>query len=65
MSTKWISGLAALLLAALAGPALAQGYPNKPIKIIVPAGAGDSCDILTRLIAPKLTERLGLSLIHI
>ena len=59
MSTKWISGLAALLLAALAGPALAQGYPNKPIKIIVPAGAGDSCDILTRLIAPKLTERLG------
>ena len=59
MSTKWISGLAALLLVALAGPALAQGYPNKPIKIIVPAGAGDSCDILTRLIAPKLTERLG------
>jgi tripartite-type tricarboxylate transporter receptor subunit TctC len=35
------------------GTALAQNYPNKPIRIIIPAGAGDSCDILTRLIAPK------------
>jgi tripartite-type tricarboxylate transporter receptor subunit TctC len=59
MLTKWISGIAAVLLAVVSAPALAQGYPNKPIKIIVPAGAGDSCDILTRLIAPKLTERLG------
>ena len=37
----------------------AQTYPNKPIRIIVPAGSGDSCDILARLVAPKLTERLG------
>jgi len=37
----------------------AQAYPAKPIRIIVPAGAGDSCDILSRIIAPKLTERLG------
>ena len=59
MSSKWISWMAAVVLWAVGGPALAQGYPNKPIKIIVPAGAGDSCDILTRLIAPKLTERLG------
>jgi tripartite-type tricarboxylate transporter receptor subunit TctC len=41
------------------GTASAQGYPNKPIRIIVPAGSGDSCDILSRLVAPKLTERLG------
>ncbi len=41
------------------GTAQAQGYPNKPIRIIVPAGSGDSCDILSRLVAPKLTERLG------
>ncbi len=59
MSSKWISWMAAVMLWVVGGPALAQGYPNKPIKIIVPAGAGDSCDILTRLIAPKLTERLG------
>jgi tripartite-type tricarboxylate transporter receptor subunit TctC len=41
----------------------AQGYPNKPIRIVVPAGPGDSCDILTRLIAPKLTERLGQAIV--
>lgn len=41
------------------GTAQAQGYPNKPIRIIVPAGSGDSCDILSRLVAPKLTVRLG------
>jgi len=49
----------ATLLGGISTQALAQAYPNKPIKIIVPAGPGDSCDILTRLIAPKLTERLG------
>ena len=43
--------------------ALAQSYPNKPIRIIVPAGSGDSCDILSRLIAPKLTERLGQAIV--
>ncbi|MEY2661014.1 MAG: hypothetical protein RLZZ123_2186, partial [Pseudomonadota bacterium] len=38
------------------GTALAQpaGYPNKPIRLIVPAGSGDSCDILSRVIGPKL-----------
>lgn len=51
--------IAVSVLGVATGQALAQGYPNKPIRIIVPAGAGDSCDILTRLIAPKLTERLG------
>ena len=47
----------ATLIGGISSQALAQAYPNKPIKIIVPAGPGDSCDILTRLIAPKLTER--------
>ncbi len=34
-------------------------YPSKPIRLIVPAGAGDSCDILSRLVAPRLSERMG------
>ncbi|WP_297724106.1 tripartite tricarboxylate transporter substrate binding protein [Limnohabitans sp. Rim8] len=51
------------LLMISGGGAFAQAYPNKPIKIIVPAGPGDSCDILTRLIAPKLTERLGQAIV--
>jgi tripartite-type tricarboxylate transporter receptor subunit TctC len=35
------------------------GYPNKPIRLIVPAGAGDSCDILSRVVGPRLSERIG------
>ena len=58
-----LSVVTSALLLISGGPALAQGYPNKPIKIIVPAGPGDSCDILTRLIAPKLTERLGQAIV--
>ena len=48
------------LTSAQAQPA---GYPNKPIRLIVPAGSGDSCDILSRVIAPKLGERLGQSIV--
>ena len=59
MIRKILALCAASLLASVSGQVLAQAYPNKPIRIIVPAGPGDSCDILTRLIAPKLTERLG------
>ena len=51
-----------LLLAAVASPgsgALAQAYPVKPVRVIVPAAPGDSCDTLTRLIGQKLGEHLG------
>jgi tripartite-type tricarboxylate transporter receptor subunit TctC len=55
-----VCGATVAALAANPSPVSAQGaYPNKPIRIIVPAGAGDSCDILSRLIAPKITERTG------
>ena len=39
--------------------AQAQGYPAKPIRVLIPASPGDSCDTLTRLLAPKISERLG------
>ena len=42
-----------------AGGVYAQGYPNKPIRLIVPAAPGDSCDVLSRLIGQKVGERLG------
>src|SRR5215510_13535060 len=45
--------------AALPAGALAQAYPSKPVRVIVPASPGDSCDILTRLIGQKVSERLG------
>ena len=40
-----------------------SNYPNKPIKIIVPYGVGGSTDVLTRIIAQKLTEKLGTSVV--
>jgi tripartite-type tricarboxylate transporter receptor subunit TctC len=39
--------------------ALAQSWPSKPIKIVVPFPPGNTTDIMTRLIAPRLTERMG------
>lgn len=40
-------------------PALAQSYPNKPIRMIVPFPAGGATDILARALSQKLGERLG------
>ena len=48
-----------LLMAALAPVALAQNYPNKPIRIVVPFTPGSASDLLARLIGPKLLEVWG------
>ena len=47
---------AALLVS---GSAFAQQYPTKPVKIIIPFPAGGVTDLAGRLIAQKLSERLG------
>ncbi|MGH7252682.1 MAG: tripartite tricarboxylate transporter substrate binding protein, partial [Nitrospiraceae bacterium] len=41
------------------GMAAAQTYPVKPVRLIIPFPPGGSNDIVGRLIATKLTERLG------
>lgn len=38
---------------------LAQDYPNKPIRLIVPFGAGGGSDYVGRLVGQKLTEQMG------
>ena len=55
-----ISLLAVALLSSVGAPALSQqGYPVRPIRLIVPQAAGGSNDIMARTIGQYLTERLG------
>src|SRR5271163_550443 len=51
--------VAALVAALAAMPANAQIYPDHPVKIVLPFGAGGVADISSRIIADKLGERLG------
>jgi tripartite-type tricarboxylate transporter receptor subunit TctC len=53
----WILPVAALALAA--GPALAQNYPNKPVKLQVPFAPGGTTDIIARVISEPLGKALG------
>jgi tripartite-type tricarboxylate transporter receptor subunit TctC len=55
------SRLSFLFLSAVivAGSALAQGYPNKTIRYIVPWPPGGGADVLSRIVSPKLGDVLG------
>jgi tripartite-type tricarboxylate transporter receptor subunit TctC len=52
-----------LLASAAALPALAQDYPNKPVRIVVPFAPGGSADVFGRFIAQRLQETLGQSFV--
>jgi tripartite-type tricarboxylate transporter receptor subunit TctC len=51
--------LTVAMLALHAGGAVAQTYPNKPIRIVVPFVAGGAVDMLARMLGAKLSESLG------
>jgi len=50
--------IAVLLLAGAAAPGWAQGYPNKPVRILVGYAPGGGTDIMARAIGAKLTDTL-------
>ena len=52
-----------LLFCALIAAASAQSYPNRPIRIIVPFAPGGGSDVLARMLQPRLSERLGQTIV--
>jgi tripartite-type tricarboxylate transporter receptor subunit TctC len=54
-----LAGLIALPVAMTSAAQAQSKYPDKPVKIILPFGAGGVADITTRLVAEKLGEKLG------
>jgi len=48
-----------LLLSIVAGSALAQSFPSKPLRVVVPFPAGGTTDIVARLIGQRMSETLG------
>lgn len=66
MRFNWMHSLLltlAVLAAASGGPASAQNYPNRPVKIIVPFAAGGPADNYARFIAQRLQDSLGQSFV--
>ncbi len=55
--------MAITIFAALTGHALAQGYPTKPVRLVVPNAPGGATDILGRLVSDRLAPRLGQQII--
>jgi tripartite-type tricarboxylate transporter receptor subunit TctC len=56
----WFFATLALLSLALgSAPALAQDYPSRPVRIVVPFAPGAGNDLLGRIVATELTKRLG------
>jgi tripartite-type tricarboxylate transporter receptor subunit TctC len=58
MRISWHAALV-VLAAPYASPALAQSYPAKPIRMVIPFSPGGATDLLGRLVGQKLSDRVG------
>jgi len=56
IALRWLACATAVVLSA---PALAQAYPDKPVRVIVPVAAGGNQDLVMRALAQKLSEQTG------
>lgn len=63
MRKHWRQLLGAWLLLGVSAASLAQGYPAKPVRLVVPFPAGGSTDVLARVISMKAAEILGQQII--
>ena len=59
MKNSKLGALLYVFALSMPGVVLAQAYPSKPVRMIIPAGAGGTVDTISRLIGPKLGEALG------
>ena len=59
----WLSAVALAAVACTGTAALAQAYPNKPIKVVVPFAPGGATDVLARVLAEKMAVGLGQPLV--
>jgi tripartite-type tricarboxylate transporter receptor subunit TctC len=55
--------MSAAAVAALTRAASAEVYPSRPVRLITPFGSAGAPDIITRMLAQWLTERLGQSFV--
>ena len=58
MNSKFIHYWIAVIGSMVCGTSMAQSYPDRSVKIIVPYSAGGTADFSTRQIAQKLTEQM-------
>ena len=56
---RLLRGIALTLCLGAVSACMAQAYPNKPIRLIVPFPAGGATDLFARTLAPKIAEKLG------
>src|SRR5437868_2361600 len=61
MDRKWFSMrlVCALASSITAGAALAQSWPQQPVKLVVPFGPGGNTDLVARITAERLSEVIG------